>query len=228
MPSTPRTDTAEWSLTDPANGLLHGRLPCPEQRRWPVQRRQCHEDHLHLPYTGVGPTQPDHVWFKGHQLFFQSRMPNPLAHHLLHPVRHKKANKRTRQSTAGGAYVMGMYWDDNWDLDCPGPSMSFVALAALMFLLGGVLDSHWQEDDPASVPLLTPHAGGGLNPPPLWVVHGRSAFDRVCKAVWGREEWAIVLLVPSGPAPRMLMKAQSHSWSDWTKYRMIHTLESLR
>ena len=27
------------------------------------------------------------------------------------------------------------------------------------------------------------------------------AFDRACKAVWGREEWAIVLLLPSGPAP---------------------------
>ena len=25
-------------------------------------------------------------------------------------------------------------------------------------------------------------------------------FDRACKALWGREEWAIVLLLPLGPA----------------------------
>ena len=79
--------------------------------------------------------------------------------------------------------------------------MPFVPLAALMFLLGDVFDGHRQQDDPASIPILTPHAGGGLNAPPLWVVHGRSAFDRACKAVWGREEWAIVLLLPSGLAP---------------------------
>ena len=41
----------------------------------------------------------------------------------------------------------------------------------------------------------------GLDPPPLWVVHGESAFDRACKAVWGLAEWAIVLLVLAGPAP---------------------------
>ena len=35
----------------------------------------------------------------------------------------------------------------------------------------------------------------------MWVVHGRSAFDRACKAVWGGEEWAIVLLLPLGLAP---------------------------
>ena len=66
--------------------------------------------------------------------------------------------------------------------------MPFVPLAALMFLLGDVFDGHRQLDDPTSVSLLTPHAGGGLNLPPLCVVHGRSAFDRACKAVWGREE----------------------------------------
>ena len=27
------------------------------------------------------------------------------------------------------------------------------------------------------------------------------AFDRACKAVWGRAEWAIVLLMQAGPAP---------------------------
>ena len=68
-----------------------------------------------------------------------------------------------------------------------------------MFLLGDVFDGHRQQDDPASILLLTPHAGGGLDPPPLWVVHGRSAFDKACK-VWGREEWAIGLLLPSSPA----------------------------
>ena len=88
-------------------------------------------------------------------------MPNPLTHRLIHPVRRKTANKRTRQSTAGDAYVVGRYRADNWDPDCPGPSMPFVPLAALMFLLGDIFDGHRQHDDPESPPLLTPHAGGG-------------------------------------------------------------------
>ena len=70
-----------------------------------------------------------------------------------------------------------------------------------MFLLGKVFDGHNQQDDPASVPLLTPHAGGGIDPPPVWVVHGVLAFDRACTAVWGQAELAIVLLVLVGPAP---------------------------
>ena len=126
---------------------------------------------------------------------------SPLTHRLLHPVRHKKATKCTRQSTTGDVYVVGGCRDHDWDPDCPGPSMPFVPLAAQMFLWGDVFDGHGQQDDPASVPLLMPHAGGGLSPPPLWVVHGKSAFDRACKAVWGREKWATVLLLPSGPAP---------------------------
>ena len=125
-------------------------------------------------------------------------MPSPLTRRLIHPVRGKVANKRTRQSTAGDAYVVGRYRDDNWDPDCPGPSMRFVPLAALMFLLGDVFDGHRQQDDPESVLLLTPHAASGLNPPPLWVVHGRPTFETACKAVWGSDEWAIVLVLPSG------------------------------
>ena len=181
----PRTDAAVRSLTDPANDLLHARLPCHEPAYWAVQLRECHEDHLHFPNAGVGPTELDHVWLTGLQAVFQSQMPSPQTHRLLHPVRHKKATKRTRQSATGDAYVVGGYRDDDWNPDCPRPSMPFVPLAALMFLLGDVFDGHWQQDDPASVPLLMPHAGGGLSPPPLWVVHGRSAFDRACKAVWG-------------------------------------------
>ena len=144
-------------------------------------------------------------------------MPSPLTHRPLHPVRHKKATKRTRQSTTSDAYVVGGYRDDNWNPDCPWPSMPVVTLDALMFLWGVVFDGHWQHDDPASISLLTPHAGGGLSPPPLWVVHGRSAFDRACNAVWGREECAIVLILPSGPvydfdespAPEVLQAGQS-------------------
>ena len=166
-----------------------------------MQLRECHEDHLCLPHTGVGPTQLDHVWFTGLQAIFQSRVPSPLTHHLLHLVRRKKASKRTKQSTARDAYVVGWYRDGDWDPDSPGPSMPFVPLAALMFLLGDVFDGHRQQDDPTSVPLLTPHAGGGLSPPPIRVVHGRPAFDRACNAVGGREEWAIVLLLSSAPAP---------------------------
>ena len=83
----------------------------------------------------------------------------------------------------------------------PGLSMPFVPLAALLFLLGDVLEGYRQQDDPASVPLLTPHAGGGINPSPLWVVHVRPAFSRACAAVQGCSEWAIVLLLPAGPVP---------------------------
>ena len=79
--------------------------------------------------------------------------------------------------------------------------MPFVPLAALMLLQGAVFDGHRQQDDPASVPLLTPHAGGGTDPPPVWVVHGQPAFRRACEAVCGRDEWAIVLLLPTGPVP---------------------------
>ena len=42
--------------------------------------------------------------------------------------------------------------------------MPFVPPAALMYLLGDVFDGQRLRDDPASVPLLTPHAGGGLSP----------------------------------------------------------------
>ena len=91
----PRTDAAVRSFRDPANDLLRVRLPCHERGHPAVQLRECHEDHLHLPHTGVGPTQLDHVWFTGLQAVFQSRMPSPLTHCLLHPVRHKKASKRT-------------------------------------------------------------------------------------------------------------------------------------
>ena len=51
----PRTDAAVQSLTDPANDLLHARLPCPAPGHWAVQLQECHEDHLHLPHAGVGP-----------------------------------------------------------------------------------------------------------------------------------------------------------------------------
>ena len=44
-------------------------------------------------------------------------MPSPLTHRLLHPVRHKTANKRSRQSAADDAYVVGGYRDDKWNLD---------------------------------------------------------------------------------------------------------------
>ena len=38
--------------------------------------------------------------------------------------------------------------------------MPFFPLAALLFLLGDIFEGYQQQDDPASVPLLTPHAGG--------------------------------------------------------------------
>ena len=199
--SGPRTDAAVQSLTDPANDLLHARLPCPAPGHWAVQLQECHEDHLHLPHTGVGPQQLDHVWFTGLSDVFRLQLPSPLTHRLIHPVRRKKASKRNRQSTAGDVYVVGGYREEGWDPADPGLSMPFVPLAALLFLLGDVFEDYQQQDDPASVPLLTPHAGGGISPSPLWVVHGRPAFSRACAAVHGCNEWAIVLLLPAGPVP---------------------------
>ena len=71
----------------------------------------------------------------------------------------------------------------------------------LVFVLGDVFEGYRQQNDPASVPLLTPHAGSGINPSPLWVMHGRPAFSTACAAVRGCSEWAIVLLLPAGPVP---------------------------
>ena len=199
--SGPRTDAAVESLTDPANDLLHARLPCPAPGHWAVQLQECHEDHLHLPHAGVGPHQLDHVWFTGLCDVFRPQLPSPLTHRLIHPVRRKKATKRNRQSTARDVYVVGGYRGEGWDPANPGLSMPFLPLAALPFVLGDVFEGYEQQDDPASVPLLTPHAGGGINPSPLWVVHGRPAFSRACAAVHGCSEWAIVLLLPAGPVP---------------------------
>ena len=199
--SGPRTDAAVQSLTDPANDLLHARLPCPAPGHWAVQLQQCHADHLHLPHAGLGPHQLDHVWFTGLRDIFRLQLPSPLTHRLMHLGRRTKASKRNRQSAAGDVYVVGGYREEGWDLANPGLSMLFVPLAPLLFLLGDVFEGDRQQDDLASVPLLTPHAGGGINPSPLWVVHGRPAFSRACAAVHGCSEWAIVLLLPAGPVP---------------------------
>ena len=78
----------------------------------------------------------DHVWLTGLQAVFRYRLPNPPTHCLLHPGRHKKATKRTRQSALGDAYVVGGYREDYWNLDCPELSMPFIPPAALMFFFG--------------------------------------------------------------------------------------------
>ena len=141
------------------------------------------------------------MWLTGLRDVFRPQLPGPLTHRLIHPVRRKKASKRNRPSAAGDVYVVGGYREEGWDPANPGLSMPFVPLAALLFLLGDVFEGYQQQDDPASVPLLTPHAGGGISPPPLWVVHGRPAFSRACAAVHKCSEWAIVLLLPAGPIP---------------------------
>ena len=102
----PRTEAAVRSLTDPANDLMHARLPCHEPGSWAVQLREYHKDHLHLPHTGVQPTMLDGVWLTGLQAVFQFRLPSPRTHRLLHPLRHKKATKRTRQSATRDAYLV--------------------------------------------------------------------------------------------------------------------------
>ena len=114
IPSGPRTDAAVQSLTDPANDLLHARLPCPAPGQWAVQLQKCHEDHMHLPHSGVGPNQLDHVWFTGLRNVFRPQFPGPLTHRLFYPVRRKKASKRTRQSTTGDVYVVGGYREEGW------------------------------------------------------------------------------------------------------------------
>ena len=78
--SGPRTDAAVQSLTDAENDLLHGRLPCHGPGHWAVQLHECHEDHLHLPHTGVGPTQLDRVWFIGLRDVFRPQIHGPLTH----------------------------------------------------------------------------------------------------------------------------------------------------
>ena len=132
--SGPRTDAAVQSLTFPANDLLHARLPCCEPGQWAVQLRECHEDHLHLSHMGVGPTQLEHVWFTGLRNVFRPQMPGPVTHRLIHPVRRKKASKRTMQSAKGDTYVVGAYREDGRDPENPGPSMLFGLLTALLFL----------------------------------------------------------------------------------------------
>ena len=77
-------------------------------------------------------------------MVLQSRMPSPLTHRLLRPVRHKKASERTRLSTTSDVYVVGGYRDNDWDPDSPQPGMPFVPLAALPVPYGvrTVLDHH--------------------------------------------------------------------------------------
>ena len=140
--SGPRTDAIVQSLTDPANDLLHARLPCPAPGHWAVQLQECHEDHLHVPHAGVGPHQLDHVWFTGLRDVFRPQLPGPLTHRLIHPVRRKKASKRNRQSATGDVYVVGGYREEGWDPANPGLSMPFVPLAALLFLLGDVFEGY--------------------------------------------------------------------------------------
>ena len=198
----PRTDAAVQSLTDPPTDLLHVRLPC-LARAWALGRS--------APGVSRGPSAPSshggwahparHVWFTGLQEVFRPGNHGPLIHRLIHLVCRKKASKRTRQSAAGDSYAVSGYRDDNWDPDNLGASMPFVPLAAPLFLLGDVFNGHRQQDDPASVPLLTLHTGGGIDPSPPWVVHGMPAFREACEAVCGRDEWANVVVLLAGPVP---------------------------
>ena len=150
VPSWPRTGAAVQSLTGPANDLLHARLPCPAPGHWAVQLQECHEDHLHLLQTGIGPHQLDHLWFTGLSDVFRLQLPSPLTHRLIHPVRRKKARKRNRQSTAGDVYVVGGYREEGWDPANPGLSMPFVPLAALLFLLEDVFEGYYSLHTPGA------------------------------------------------------------------------------
>ena len=181
--SRPRTEVVVRSLTHPANDLLGADLLCHVPGRWAAQFEDCHKHHLHLLNTGVGPTMVVHAWLTGLKAMFEHQLPSPPTHRLLHPVRQKKATKHTRTSTTGDTYVIGHYRDEDWNMECPAMSMD-------------AFDGH--REDPPSIPLLTPEAGGGMDPPPMWVVHGAPAFDKACAAVLGSAEWVIVLLVLAG------------------------------
>ena len=73
--------------------------------------------------------------------------PPQEGHHALAEVGH-------------GGCVCG-YGEEQWSPECPGASMPFAPLAALMFLIGDVYNGHRQQDDPASVPLVPRMRGGG-------------------------------------------------------------------
>ena len=67
-------EVALRSMTDPANNVLYASLPCHVPGHWAAQLRDCREDHLHRPVTGVGPAILCHVWLTGLQAVFQLRL----------------------------------------------------------------------------------------------------------------------------------------------------------
>ena len=166
--SEPRTDATVQSLTDPANDLLHARLPCLAPGHWVVQLQECHEDHLHLPHAGVGPHQLDHVWLTGLHDVFRPQLPGPLTHRLIHPLRRKKASKRNRQSAAGDVYVVGGYREE-------GPRAQPRQ--------GQPLDPYHQPLPPPHPYVADPWTTGDLPPPPSTRRH-RARPPRGRRRLW--------------------------------------------
>ena len=142
-------------------------------------------------------------------------------------MRRKKASKSNRQSTAGDVYVVGGYREEGCDPANPGLSMPFVRLAALLFLLGDVFEGYQQQDDPASVPLLTPHAGGGINPSPLWVCTGGQRFPGHARRCTGAASGQLSFCYQQALS-RIRMSTRSRKWFGCPTCRTIRTSPSRR
>ena len=97
----------------------------------------------------------------------------------------------------------------------------------LMSLPGDFLDGHQQQEDTASVPFLTPHGRGGIDPPPLWLVPGAPVFDgHVRRCGYVRSGPSSCLCQRARPLTRM--RTPSLKWPGWSWCRRTHTLQSRR
>ena len=116
------------------------------------------------------------LWLWGLCDVFRHLPPSPRAQPLIDPAPRKKATKRTRRSTIGDLYIVGADNGKQWSPEWRTVSMPFHPQVALMFLPGDVYDGHQEQDNPASVPLLTSHVGDGVSTMALWVAHGAQHF----------------------------------------------------
>ena len=191
--SRPRTKMAVRSMTDPTSNLFHAGLPCFVPGQWAARlsrRPSASSSYGSRPYHGGSGMVDSSMGLK-------ASLP---VHRLLHPVRHKKATKRTKISATGDAYVVGGYKNQYWKPDCLGTSMPFTPPASLMVVLGMSLTDIGNKRTRCRCLSSRRMQGVAYTPRSPWVVHGEDAFHGECATVWGRAEWAIVLLLPTPPA----------------------------
>ena len=113
--SGPRIGAAVSSHTHQANDLLQTQLPRLNLVTWSCSFGSVTTTTCILAIQELCPTHLHHVCFTRPQAVLHSRMPSPHNHCLLHPARHEKTTKRTRQSTSGDAYVVGGHRDEYWN-----------------------------------------------------------------------------------------------------------------